>query len=182
MKILNYQKRSAKVILVLAFFLFGFAAIAPAAKAAEAATFLIDSAYDIRGRTSITATSRIIGLNAYYFVDDFYWDSKNSQEQNDLIANIAALANEFDNVIYPKMHEFYWEEWIPGIDGDKKIYILLTDIKNDAAKGSYGGYFSATNEYSKNLLDEYKQNQLEILEKEKRIEGEIMRFKIEYNA
>ncbi|MBU3924580.1 IPT/TIG domain-containing protein [Patescibacteria group bacterium] len=168
MKILNYQKRSARVILVLAFFLFGFAAIAPAVKAAEAATFLIDSSYDIRGRASITATSRVTGLNAYYFVDDFYWDSKNFQEQNDLIANITALANEFDNVIYPKMHEFYGEEWTPGIDGDKKIYILLTDIKNDASKGSYGGYFSATNEYSKNLLDEYKQNQLEILEKEKK--------------
>lgn len=172
MKILNYQKITVKLILVLAFFLFGAAVNAPAAKAAETATFLIDSAYDIHGRASITAASRAVGLNAYYFVDDFYWDSKNSQEQKDLNANIAALANEFDNVIYPKMREFYGEEWSPGIDGDRKIYILLTDIKNDTVKGSYGGYFSVTNEYSKNLLDEYKKKRLDALEKEKKADPE----------
>lgn len=158
------------MILALAFFLFGFFAGAPIAKAAEAVNFLIDPAYDISGRSSITATDRVIGMNAYYFVDDFYWNSIASPEQNTLIANITALSNEFDSVIYPKMHEFYGSEWIPGIDGDKKIYILLTDIKNDAAKGSYGGYFSTTNEYSKKLLDEYKKNQLEALEKEKKID------------
>lgn len=169
MEILNYQKRSIKLILVLGIFLFGFTINAsPSAKAAEAKNFLIDQTYDVQGRNSITATSRIIGPNAYYFVDDFYWNSINSQAQNTLIANITALANEFDNTIYPKMHQFYGEEWNPGIDGDKKIYILLTDIKNDTAKGSYGGYFSTTNEYSKILLDEYKKNQLEALEKEKR--------------
>ncbi|MDP3057771.1 MAG: IPT/TIG domain-containing protein [bacterium] len=169
MKILNYQKRSVKLILVLGFFLFGFTVSgSPIAKAAEAKTFLIDPTYDVQGRNSITATSRIVGSNAYYYVDDFYWNSTNPQDQNTLIGNITALANEFDNTIYPKMRQFYGEEWNPGIDGDKKIYILLTDIKNDTVKGSYGGYFSTTNEYSKALLDEYKKTQLEAMEKEKK--------------
>lgn len=162
MKILNYYKKSVKLILVLTFFLFAFTA-----KAADPTTFLTDSAYDVRGRSSVAATNLVTGSNAYYFIDDFYWDSITSQEQSIIIADINALSKEFDDIIYPNMRQFYGNEWNPGIDGDKKIYILLTDIKNDAAKGSYGGYFSTTNEYSKNLLNEYKKNQLAALEKEK---------------
>ncbi len=168
MKILNLPKKSVKLILVLVFFLFGFVFSSLTAKAANGMNFFIDSSYDIRGRNNIMATSRVIGINAFYFVDDFFWDSKNSQEQSAIIENITILSNEFDNIIYPKMRQLYGEEWSPGIDGDKKIYILLTDIKNNVASGSFGGYFSTINEYSKALLDEYKRNQLESLEREKK--------------
>lgn len=168
MKILNYKKTSVKAILILTFFLFGFIVSVSATKAADTTFFLIDSTYDIQGRNSIAATNRATGLNAYYFVDDYFWNKINSQEQNTLTANITALATEFDNVIYPNMQQLYGKEWTPGIDGDSKIYILLTDIKNNATEGSYGGYFSTTNEYTKKMLDEYKQSQLDILEKEKK--------------
>lgn len=154
--------------LFLAFFLFEFAANISTAKAIETTSFLIDPTYDTREQNSITATKRITGIYAYYFVEDAYWNSKNSQEQNNLLADINSLSNEFDNIIYPKMHQIYGEEWIPGIDNDKRIYILLTDIKSDKQKGSYGGYFSTSNEYSKSLLDEYKKSQLETLENQKK--------------
>lgn len=167
MKILNYHKKSVKLYLVLAFFLFTSTAFAPIARAVDTTTFLIDRTYDTRNQSSVTATNRMTGLNAYFFVEDAYWNSKSYQEQNDLSIYITSLSNEFDNTIYPKMHQLYGEEWSPGIDGDRRIYILLTDIKSDKQKGSYGGYFSTANEYSKNLLDDYKKTQLEALEKQK---------------
>lgn len=167
MKILKYHINGVKLFLVLTFFLFAFFSGVLNASAANAATFLVDPSYDATGRNSVTATIRYTGRNAYYFVDDFYWDSITPVEQNAITPNIAILANEFDTNIYPNLQRLYGKEWNPGIDGDPKIYILLTDIKNDATVGSYGGYFSTTNEYSKSLLDEYKRTQLETLSKEK---------------
>lgn len=154
--------------LFFAFFLFAFFPYSPKAEALEFSTFLIDPSYDALGRSSITATNHITGQNAYYFIDDSYWNSISPDKQSELVTNTISLANEFDNIIYPNMRQLYGEEWSPGIDGDKKIYILLTNIKNDAAQGSYGGYFSTTNEYSKTLLDEYKKNQLDNLARQKK--------------
>lgn len=55
---------------------------------------------------------------------------------------LQALADTFEDQIYPTNREFFGSEWSPGIDGDEHIYILY-------ARGlgmSIAGYFSSADE------------------------------------
>lgn len=55
---------------------------------------------------------------------------------------LKALADAFEEKMYPTNREFFGSEWSPGIDGDEHIYILY-------ARGigsSIAGYFSSSDE------------------------------------
>ena len=58
---------------------------------------------------------------------------------------LAKIADEFDNVIYPKMREYLGSE--PDVDGDPKIFIFLDDIRD--TNGSTQGYFDRANELTR---------------------------------
>ncbi len=58
-------------------------------------------------------------------------------------AKLAQTALEFEGKIYPTDHRLYGEEWIPGIDADPRLTILLARMPD------VGGYFSAADEIPK---------------------------------
>ena len=56
---------------------------------------------------------------------------------------IQHSADQFENVIYPRVHEVFGSEWSPGIDGDPHLYIL-----HAAGLGDWvAAYYSSTSEY-----------------------------------
>lgn len=112
----------------------------------QSTVFNVNSKYDQFSRISLTATLRNISNYAYFYVDDRYWDSLNSNLRASLSGSIYALSQEFDDNIYPKETQFWGSEPNPGIDNDPRITILLEDLVS-----GNGGYFDSSNQYSKNI-------------------------------
>jgi immune inhibitor A len=57
--------------------------------------------------------------------------------------NLKALAETFENKIYPTDREFFGSEWTPGVDNDPHLYILYAKGLGDVI----AGYFSTADEY-----------------------------------
>jgi len=88
----------------------------------------------------ITANLRAIGKHCYVYVAD---DQSVSQ------AAVGKIQNKFDSVIYPTNTGCFGSEWKPGIDGDNRVYLLLSDIQDgyqNANDGYVAGYFFAGDE------------------------------------
>lgn len=88
------------------------------------------------------ATLRLVTDHAYFWISD---------DVDYRPGDLEALAEAFENHIYPTNRAFFGSEWTPGVDGDPHIYILYTS----GLGRSIAGYFSATdslnpavNEYS----------------------------------
>ena len=75
---------------------------------------------------------RHVSPNAYWYVEEGI-----RVEQGD----IEEAAIEFEEVIYPRVTEYFGSEWKPGVDNDPRLTILHGDIRGA------GGYFSSTDEY-----------------------------------
>jgi len=105
--------------------------------------FYLDSQYDSSNRTEATATLKKVSGDAYFYIEDNYWNGLTADQKNSYLSNVDKLANEFDNTIYPKLTQFFGPEWNPGIDNDARITILLTKLKSTA-----GGYFNEQDEKS----------------------------------
>lgn len=173
MKIFKFRKCSIKLFLFFAFFLlFNLNSSNAQAKGID---FFIDPGYDASSRAATTATLIETGQNAYYYIDDAFWDKLTPESKSALRTNITATDIEFDNVIYPNMHRLYGTEWTPGIDNDTKIYILFTDIIKDA-----GGYYNPYDEYYKNLVESDRNRKLQDLENEKRQDKDREKNKDKY--
>jgi hypothetical protein len=86
------------------------------------------------------ATLRHVGKHASFWVAD-------SRANTPPAARIAALAVEFDNVIYPKVRAWFGSEWLPGVDGDSRVTFLMHDIEANGTAAGFGGYFSQVDEY-----------------------------------
>ncbi len=85
----------------------------------------------------ITAILRSIGKHCYIYVAD---------DQSVSSAAINKIQSKFDEVIYPTNTSHFGFEWKPGIDGDNRIYLLLSDIKDgyqNQNDGYVAGYFFA---------------------------------------
>ena len=124
----------------------------------ENRTFLIDSSYDYDNRSEITATLEKVGANAYFYVEDNYFNKLSSDSKLEFRARLNSLALEFDSVIYPKIRETFGYEWSPGIDNDREITILFTETKENV-----GGYFDPNDEYKKEKVFGEKSNEREML-------------------
>ena len=118
--------------------------------------FNVNETFDNFSRRSLTATLRHIGANAYFYVDDKFWDSLNPNGKNIVSNGMAKLSDEFDNTIYPRETLFWGQEPKPGIDGDNRIVILLEELKQ-----GHGGYFSTSNGYSRSTAPE--SNEIEMI-------------------
>jgi hypothetical protein len=82
----------------------------------------------------VYATLRYVTDHAYFWIEDGV-----KYKARDL----SALADAFENQIYPTDRSFFGSEWTPGMDGDPHIYILYArGIGEDIA-----GYFSSADEY-----------------------------------
>jgi hypothetical protein len=110
----------------------------------QSQTFFVNSQYDSRSRTQVSATLRSISNRAYFYVEDDYWNNINSVMRNQILSWITSLGQEFDNRIYPLETQFFGPEPNPGVDNDSRITILLTSLIENA-----GGYFSTSNGYKR---------------------------------
>ncbi len=126
------------------FLVIGFGRPALADSLGDAKSFSVDPNYDVSGRMSISATLRTVGANAYFYIEDAWWSRLTSAQQNSLAVTLSGLSAEFNNVIYPRMTAIYGSEWMPGIDNDNRVTILVTELVKDA-----GGYFKLDDEYLK---------------------------------
>jgi immune inhibitor A len=82
----------------------------------------------------IQATLQYVTEHAYFWVED----GVRYQDRH-----LSALADAFENKIYPTDRAYFGSEWTPGIDGDPHIYILYVRGIGD----ENAGYFSSADEY-----------------------------------
>jgi len=110
----------------------------------QKADFFVKSDYDSFQREEISATLKTIGEKAYFYVDDKWWGVLDAQKKEEVEQSLRILDSEFHNRIYPKLTTIFGSEWIPGIDNDLRITILIHPMKGEA-----GGYFNSGDEYSR---------------------------------
>ena len=106
--------------------------------------FNIDSSYDLYGRQEVEAQLIRTAPNLYFYVEKSWWESRTSQEQNDIRIAIFELGEEFKNKIYPVLTTNFGSEPKPGIDKDERITVLIHPMRSDA-----GGYFNSGDVYSR---------------------------------
>lgn len=104
--------------------------------------FYLEKDFDKQDRETVYATVRYISTNAYFYIENQWWDRLPIEEKESLNKKLVDLGNHFDLETYQKMTDSFGDEWKPGIDGDYKITILFHEMKNDAA-----GYFRSIDEY-----------------------------------
>jgi len=124
----------------------------------ESQNFLIDSSYDYNSRSEISATLKNISANAYFYVEDNYYNSLSNSSKLGFNIDLNSLATSFDNVIYPKTRALFGYEWNPGIDNDSRVTILFTKTRENV-----GGYFNPNDEYKKENISDRKSNEREML-------------------
>ena len=135
-----------------------FTKITKANELGESQNFLIDSSYDYNSRSNIEATLKNVSANAYFYVEDDYYNSLSSSSKIGFNVDLNSLATSFDSVIYPKTREIFGYEWSPGIDNDSQITILFTKTKE-----TVGGYFNPNDEYKKENISGGKSNEREMV-------------------
>ena len=135
-------KRLLSIIFLFALLVGSAPALAQAQ--GERQDFFIDPAFDFAGRSSVTAALRHTSVHAYFYVEDSYYLGLSSQAQKEFEALIRDVAEEFDSIIYPKIRNIFGAEWVPGIDNDSRITILLTRMQT-----AVGGYTRILDEKSK---------------------------------
>ncbi len=110
----------------------------------ETQTFFIDNSYDLFGRKQIEAVLVRTDSRLYFYVEKPWWESRSSQEQNDLRIVLAELGLEFQNRIYPVLTSTFGSEPKPGVDKDERITVLVHQMGGEA-----GGYFRSGDVYEK---------------------------------
>ncbi|MFH1180999.1 MAG: peptidoglycan-binding domain-containing protein [bacterium] len=106
--------------------------------------FNVDPSYDYLARSKVSAFLYQIGENAYFYVEEGYYNNLDIDKKKEFSEAIKNLSQEFDNKIYPKLKEVFGSEPNPGIDKDPRLIVLITQIKGEA-----GGYFNSGDEYPK---------------------------------
>ena len=124
----------------------------------ENKVFLIDSSYDSSERSEIMATLKKIGVNAYFYVENDYYNNLSRNSKSEFDSHLNSLILDFDRTVYPKTREAFGYEWNPGIDNDSKITILFTKTKENI-----GGYFNPSDEYKKDEVAQEKSNEREMI-------------------
>lgn len=71
--------------------------------------------------TDTNNTTQVPAILRYETPHAYFWIGETVNYQED---DLEALAESFENDIYPTTREFFGSEWTPGIDGDPHIYIL----------------------------------------------------------
>jgi hypothetical protein len=89
---------------------------------------------DTNKNFQVDATLRYVTPHTYFWIQD-------GVKYKD--ADLKALAETFENKMYPTNREFFGSEWSPGIDGDPHIYILYAG----GLGFSLAGYFSSADAY-----------------------------------
>lgn len=117
--------------------------------------FYIDSGYDKYEREEISTDLKYRSDNAYFYIEDSWWNGLSANEKANINTKLADLGEEFDEIIYPKLTDTYGTEWKPGIDNDKRITVVFTQMQNNAA-----GYFRNIDEYRRIQAPESNQREI----------------------
>ena len=88
------------------------------------------------GRVPVTLVR--LGERAAYWVETQYAHIPGA-------GRLQAVANEFDQVIYPRVRSWFGSEATPGIDGDPRAQFLLHDVEANGSAAGFGGYVSPAN-------------------------------------
>ncbi len=120
--------------------------------------FLVEESYDFYGRDQTAAFLMFESENAHFYFDKEVYDSLDPAETLRMASLVAKLAGKFDEVIYPETKDAFGDEWNPGIDGDEKIYILLTRMNYGV-----GGYFNPVDEYYISQVVDGRSNEREMI-------------------
>jgi len=108
----------------------------------EVEKFFVDSSYDASQREQVSAFLKKVSQNAYFYIENDWYQNLTEGEKQTINKNLETLAEEFDEVIYPKLTSLFGSEWKPGIDGDYRIFVLFHKMKENSA-----GYFRSDDEY-----------------------------------
>jgi len=137
-----FLKLSKKLILIstLVFFLSPVFVLADTED--QVKTFFVNSSFDLEAREQIPATLEKVSQNAYFYIENEWYQNLNKDEKETVKESLEILAQEFDQTIYPELTSTYGQEWKPGIDNNSHITILFHQMKKDA-----GGYFDGGDEY-----------------------------------
>ncbi|MBL7142214.1 MAG: peptidoglycan-binding protein [Candidatus Pacebacteria bacterium] len=122
----------------------------------EAQSFYIESSYDLYARRSVEAILIRTSDNLYFYIEEPWWESRSSADQNDIRVSLYNLGEEFKNKIYPTLTSAFSSEWNPGIDNDSRITVLIHEMERGA-----GGYFRNHDEYYKPQI--YSSNEREMV-------------------
>ncbi|MDP3991101.1 MAG: hypothetical protein Q8P63_02285 [Candidatus Nealsonbacteria bacterium] len=117
--------------------------------------FNIESSYDLNQRTEITAVLIKLSPTAYWYADNAWWSSLNSEQQGEVEGSLISLTTEFEEKIHPVLTRTFGSEWTPGIDKDTRITILFHPMK----KGT-GGYTDTADEYPKVQIPESNEREM----------------------
>ena len=112
----------------------------------QRALFNVDASFDSISRNQITATLFEVSNHGYFYVEDQFYNGLSAFNKNRFRQSLANLAQVFDSQIYPAENNFWGKEPNPGIDGDARVVILLTPMKNNI-----GGYFDSNNQNLKSV-------------------------------
>ncbi|HYP18440.1 MAG TPA: hypothetical protein VEY08_00080 [Chloroflexia bacterium] len=82
---------------------------------------------------TITATLRNVTEHVHWYVQD------GQQVDDDALHNAT---REFEDKIYPANHRLFGTEWVPGVDNDPRMTVLIANIPGA------GGYYVSADEYT----------------------------------
>lgn len=118
-------------------------------------TFFIDPVMEANNFNRVPSTLRVLSTSLYVYVENSFYDNLSPLQQIDLNSRLVFLGVEFDNIIYPKLRNIYGSEWTPGIDNDRKITILITNLKD-----GLGGFVDPANEQSRSINSTSNQREM----------------------
>jgi hypothetical protein len=95
-----------------------------------------------------TAEHRQGNFTLLYITPHSYFWAEDGANAN--LGDVKALMDTFESKIYPTNREFFGSEWIPGVDGDERIFVIYA---NDLGR-SVAGYYNSKDEYNP-LVNEY---------------------------
>jgi hypothetical protein len=138
------MKKMSKKIIVFSFlisFLFFSQVFAQ-----EKEIFFIERNYDLLSREKVLATKIVSLEKTNFFVEDDYWFSLSQFQRDKILAQIKTIGFEFENKIYPILTQRLGKEPAVGVNGDPKITILLSRMKEN-----FGGYLRNVDNFEKIL-------------------------------
>ena len=86
------------------------------------ANYALGDSTDFYVTNADTRESRKLSAQLVYETQNVYFFVEQGVQVND--SDVKSLVDEFQNKTYPTNREFFGSEWIPGVDGDPRLYML----------------------------------------------------------
>lgn len=133
-------------IVAFLFLVFSFLFISPGESFAQSRgqveVFYVDPDFYIQEKERISAILEEKSERALFYIEKSWLENLSQKKKEDVKKRLEDLGKEFDQIIYPKLRDFYGQEWSPGIDDQVLITVLFHQTKNNAR-----GYFREVDEY-----------------------------------